>query len=187
MTPTLSLPELHAAIANLEHQRSLIPTVDLDTIERAIQHHAARQNIGTPTEQAEHKAALVTAVALKEEAAIHLQRRAEIERTLARLKQDLEVATYRNQQAGKQSLANELAEAANEFRSIAKQLVRTYRRCHRLAARNRAAGADYRLPASVDMNMKFLSSNPYGDFTIGQEMEYGLLPFETREAQEAKP
>ena len=186
-TPKLSLPELTNHIANLEQQLAHLPTFDLDQIEQTIQFHSARQNIGTPEEQASHKAALITAVASKEEAAIHLQRRAEIERTLARLREDLAVADYANQQANKQHLANELIEAANEFRSLAKQLVRTYRRCHRLAARNRQMGAPAGLPESIDMNLRFLSSAPYGHIPLAQEMEFGPLPFEVREAQEAKP
>lgn len=185
-TPALSLTELTAHIASLEQQRSNIPAVDLQSLENTIQHHAARQSVGTPAEQAEHKTKLLLAVQAKEEAQTRLERLQAIDGQLARLRQDLEVAQYANEQASKTMLANELAEACNEFVTIAKQLVRSYRRCHRLAARNRALGAPARLPESVDMSLRFLSSAPYGGVaSIGQEMEFGLLPFETREQREA--
>lgn len=177
----MNLPELQAKIHQLELEKRQLALPSLPVLEQNIQFHAARIHSIDPKTAANHKDELQLALNAKQLAEESWARNAKINGEIRRLEQELQMAQAEERKAQAESATKKLNEAVDEFVSAAKQCVRAYRRAQQVALANHAVpGASTGF--APDLSLSFLSGSPYSGFAIQQEVKFGPLPFELREA-----
>lgn len=169
----MTLPELHQQIEALkQEQAALQPLPDIAQLEARITYHGARAIVGA--EAPNHKAALETAMLLKEQAQPALARNDEINVQLARLRTELAFAEAEQARLKHEAQERYKQGLVDEYRHAALAMVRAARKC---------------MNANIDpgsFSVGFLETDPNGPFKLSQEMKFGLLRFEREEQEQSQ-
>lgn len=181
-SPTPSLHDVIMQIQSTEIEKQSLPALpDRIELEGRIR-QATEAAVSTPT--VETRATLQMLLIERGACNTLHERHREVEKRLAHLREQKAIAEDQQRANQRLSAEREAQEALNEFRMLARQVVRAFRRILSLNMRNRAMGAA--TVPTPSFSFSHLSSDPNGPFKTSDEMLMGPLRIELVEAEAEK-